>query len=122
MSTTGVKRVGKGYQSDNKAPVSYTVSTLGPKVPTLNLNLKRAFNSTRKPMPPPVSSDDILKRRSSFCGNNSRRSDDVVDEFGMVGAGCVGGQLQGAATFPEATHTVGTMKRAFKAIVTGKRS
>ena len=105
MSTTGVKRVGKGYQSDNKGQVSATV---GPKVPTLNI--KRAFNTSRRPMPPPVSSDDVLRRKSSFCGHGNN-GQEVVDEFGVVNCG------QGAS-FESAN--VSTMRR-LKAIVTGKR-
>ena len=108
MSTTGVKRVGKGYQSDNKVSLSH-----GPKVPTLNL--RRAFHSSRRPMPPPVSSDDVLKRRSSFCAGGDKGALDVVDEFGVVSCG------QSSMPFQEATNTVGTMRRALKAIVTGKR-
>lgn len=63
MATSGVKRVGKGYQSENYVPVANTKNSgLG-----LNLaqNKTRAFYSTRRPMPPPVSSDDLQRRTAS---------------------------------------------------------
>ena len=102
MSTTGVKRVGKGYQSDNKGP---QVNKTQPKVSTF----KRGpvfFASTRKHMPPPVSSEDLHRRASA---------DDVVDEFGVVTCG------QGSAPLQEAPNPVGTVRRAFKTLMTGKR-
>ena len=102
MSTTGVKRVGKGYQSDNKGPQANKTQ---PKVSTF----KRGpvfFASTRKHMPPPVSSEDLHRRASA---------DDVVDEFGVVTCG------QGSAPLQEPSNPVGTVRRAFKTLMTGKR-
>ena len=64
MATSGVKRLGKGYQSDNAGPVCGSVDS----VP---LNKSRHFYLTRKPMPPPVSSED--QRRAAS-----------MDEFGVV--------------------------------------
>lgn len=64
MATSGVKRLGKGYQSDNAGPVC---NTTGP----VQLNKSRHFYSARKPMPPPVSSEDQCRPAS-------------VDEFGVV--------------------------------------
>ena len=101
MSTTGVKRVGKGYQSDNKGAL---MNTGLPKLATIKRG-SSFFHSTRKQMPPPVSSDDV-QRRASFG---------EVDEFGVVGS------EQVVATFQEATNTVGTFRRALKAVVTGRR-
>jgi serine/threonine-protein kinase GIN4 len=62
MATSGVKRLGKGYQSDNHVPVANNKNSLG-----LNLaqNKARAFYSTRRPMPPPVSSEDLQRRTAS---------------------------------------------------------
>jgi serine/threonine-protein kinase GIN4 len=52
MATSGVKRLGKGYQSDNAGPVCGNI------VVPVSLNKSRHFYSARKPMPPPVSSED----------------------------------------------------------------
>ncbi|KAJ3528926.1 hypothetical protein NM688_g7927 [Phlebia brevispora] len=101
MSTTGVKRVGKGYQSDNKGPVSNKAQ---PKVSTYKRG-PTLFHSTRKPMPPPVSSEDVYRRSST--GD--------VDEFGVVTCG------QSSVALQEASNTVGTVRRAFKTLMTGKR-
>ncbi len=63
MATSGVKRVGKGYQSDNHVPVTNNKnSSLGLNLPQ---NKARAFYSTRRPMPPPVSSEDLQHRTAS---------------------------------------------------------
>lgn len=107
MSTTGVKRVGKGYQSDAKPILS---NTMPPKAPTMRRG--SFFHSSRKPMPPPVSSDDAgMRPRPSGA-------DVEIDEFGVV-------QTPGYtpnAPFQDSTNnTVGTVRRALKAIVTGKR-
>lgn len=53
MATSGVKRLGKGYQSDN-VPIVHS-STLGPGIAH---SKSRHFYTNRKPMPPPVSSED----------------------------------------------------------------
>jgi len=66
MATSGVKRLGKGYQSDNVGPVCS--NTTGPGVP---VNRGRHFYSARKPMPPPVSSEDQYRATS-------------VDELGVI--------------------------------------
>lgn len=97
MATSGVKRVGKGYQSDNRGPVHNTISH-----PSHKSNNPRAFNSVRRPMPPPVSSDD---QRPS------------VDELGvMTSTPAFGSPLMK----DEANTTVTMMRRAIKAIVPGK--
>ncbi|OCH84370.1 kinase-like protein [Obba rivulosa] len=99
MSTTGVKRVGKGYQSDNAGPVTNVPQQN--RVPTNKYN-QRLFNTTRRRMPPPVSSEDILRESS-------------VDEFGVV--------VDSARPRPsedQGKNTVAVVRRAFKAIVTAK--
>lgn len=101
MSTTGVKRRGQGYQSDNVGPVS--------NIPLLAVSAARRnqkfFNSARRPMPPPVSSDDIRRATS-------------VDEFGVV---VRSGNVSNTPSTPDqGKNTVAIVRRAFKAIVTGK--
>ncbi|KAF5369402.1 hypothetical protein D9758_002490 [Tetrapyrgos nigripes] len=103
MATSGVKRVGKGYQSENVVPIHNTISHSNFS------NIKqnhRAFYSVRKPMPPPVSSEDHQRQSVS------------VDELGMMtyhGAGTVspGNKDEGKAT-------ITLVRRAFKAMVPGK--
>jgi len=103
MSTTGVKRVGKGYQS---GPIS--------QIPQAKLSAKRNpnfFLSTRRPMPPPVSSED-LRRTASF------------DEFGVkaASAGALGVAGTSIATSNSkgeegsGGNTVGIVRRALKAM------
>lgn len=68
MATSGVKRLGKGYQSDNIAPA------IGPTgSATLQYGKGRSFYSTRRPMPPPVSSADQFRAAASVdeLGNMS---------------------------------------------------
>ncbi|THH04089.1 hypothetical protein EW146_g10267, partial [Bondarzewia mesenterica] len=106
MATTGVKRVGRGYQSDNVGPMS-NVPQAGSQKP-----VPRMFHSTsRHPMPPPVSSDDIEKRRTVS-----------VDELGVMQS-CsvdVGGETQIQVSKDERSNTVRNVRRAIKAIVAGK--
>ncbi|KAI0087036.1 hypothetical protein BDY19DRAFT_1092650 [Irpex rosettiformis] len=91
MSTTGVKRVGRGYQSETAGPVSLMSRS---KVST-----KRSFLSSRKPLLPPVSSED-LRRAASF------------DDFGVQVASSASSK-SGDSTGP----TVGIIvRRALKAI------
>lgn len=67
MATSGVKRLGKGYQSDNISSIPQS-STLGPAA---SHSKGRNFYSTKRPMPPPVSSAD--QRRATS-----------VDELGVM--------------------------------------
>ena len=61
-------------------------------------------------MPPPVSSDDVgLRPRPSGA-------DVEIDEFGVVQTHAPNAPLQDSTN-----NTVGTVRRALKAIVTGKR-
>ena len=106
MATSGVKRLGKGYQSDNVGPLSNNLGvSCAPKY-----NNHRAFHSTRRPMPPPVSSADPIR---AVC----------VDELGVMNydtrpstAGS-GGQT---VLKDENNTTVALVRRAIKAIVPGK--
>jgi serine/threonine-protein kinase GIN4 len=97
MATSGVKRLGRGYQSDNAGPVSNNpVST----VSQYKRN-HRVFSSGRRRMPPPVSSADQMQ---SFS----------VDELGMM--------THGATTLDDKDETKTTaalVRRALKAIMTG---
>ena len=96
MSTTGVKRNGKGYQSESmRAPVE----NLRPHSSMAKRSQK--FFTGRRPMPPPVSSDD-LRRASS------------IDEFGAFMSTPAG------PTQEQNHNTIAIMRKAFKAIVTGK--
>ena len=94
MSTTGVKRVGQGYQSDNTG----AHVDIQPKTSTTKRN-PHFFLASRKPMPPPVSSEDLLKSVA-------------VDEFGAISC----------TPPPVFSHkedngsAVGIVKRAIKAI------
>nr|GAT42888.1 predicted protein [Mycena chlorophos] len=74
MATTGVKRVAKGYQSDNAGPVAYTVSGgVSPAAAAPPARPHRAFHSARRAMRPPVSSEDVNNRLSTS-----------VDELGLM--------------------------------------
>ncbi|OSD07458.1 hypothetical protein PYCCODRAFT_1358875 [Trametes coccinea BRFM310] len=106
MSTTGVRRNGKGYQSDNGGPVGH-VAAPRPHSSMAKRSQKFKFHTARRPMPPPVSSDD-LRRASS------------VDEFGTF---CPSQSTPAPAPAAGAEHnknTIAVVRKAFKAIVTGK--
>ncbi|KAJ7069621.1 CAMK/CAMKL/MARK protein kinase [Mycena amicta] len=105
MATTGVKRLGKGYQSDNAGPVSYTVNATAPRTPAAAPpRVHRAFHSARRAMRPPVSSDDVDNRLSAS-----------VDELGvMTYAG------PGTTSPREGNTTITLMRKALKAFVPGK--
>jgi len=85
MATSGVKRVGKGYQSESIAPVKSSGVGLG-----LTQNKGRAFHSTRRPMPPPVSSEDLLRKTASVdeLGNWSN-IEDIPDDSKETSVGFV---------------------------------
>ncbi|KAJ4501404.1 hypothetical protein C8R41DRAFT_704985, partial [Lentinula lateritia] len=102
MATSGVKRLGKGYQSDNVGPVHNTISHANHTKQS-----HRAFYSVRKPlqMPPPVASEDQAKTVA-------------VDEFGIIGYPT---ESTGATVLKDENNgTVALVRRAFKAIVPGK--
>ncbi|KAI8994232.1 hypothetical protein BD414DRAFT_576788 [Trametes punicea] len=102
MSTTGVKRNGKGYQSDIAGPVGNVARPHS----SMAKRSQKFFHSTRRPMPPPVSSDD-LRRASS------------VDEFGAF---CPSQSTPAAPAraAEQNKNTIAVVRKAFKAIVTGK--
>ncbi|KAF9483411.1 hypothetical protein BDN70DRAFT_318045 [Pholiota conissans] len=91
MATSGVKRLGKGYQSDNIAPVG-TSHTMGPSA--VPQHKGRLFHSTRRPMPPPVSSEDQPRPNS-------------VDELGVMVYADLPAKDEGNAT-------VSLVRKAFK--------
>lgn len=89
MSTTGVKRVGKGYQSEAKSEIPVASKGLGPPKRSQNF-----FLSTRRAMPPPVSSEDLRVRKVAS-----------VDEFGA-----------GRNKYGKESKESSIVKRALKAI------
>ena len=104
MATSGVKRLGKGYQSDNVGPVCS--NTVGPGVP---LNKGRHFYSARRPMPPPVSSEDQCRAAS-------------VDELGVITYG--ENHSDGPISKDDGNTTVALVRKAIKLMVpkaTGSR-
>ena len=104
MATSGVKRLGKGYQSDNAGPVC------GHSVDSVPLNKSRHFYLTRKPMPPPVSSED--QRRAAS-----------MDEFGAISQdGSSNSDVSNSKD--DGNTTVALVRKAIKLIVpkaTGSR-
>ncbi|RDB19031.1 MAP/microtubule affinity-regulating kinase 4 [Hypsizygus marmoreus] len=102
MATSGVKRLGKGYQSDNTGPIS--------SISNAKSDNHRAFHSVRRPMPPPVSSDDQRRTVS-------------VDELGVMGytpTSPTPGPGGHTLLKDETNTTVGLVRRAIKAMVPGK--
>jgi serine/threonine-protein kinase GIN4 len=98
MATSGVKRVGKGYQSSNVKPISTNASPSSSKTPG------RFFHPTRRPMPPPVSSEDkFMTWTTDELGLSSGRAN--VDDSGPL---------------EDRAGTAKTVSRAFKALVTGR--
>ncbi|KAH9936578.1 uncharacterized protein B0H18DRAFT_1113952 [Fomitopsis serialis] len=103
MSTAGVKRVGKGYQSQTAA---VPVSNIPVHMATHAKRNQHFFRSTRRPMPPPVSSDDLRRAAS-------------IDEFGVV-MRAAGAHDRSPDPFDQSKNTVAIVRKAFKAIVSGK--
>ncbi|THH31245.1 hypothetical protein EUX98_g2950 [Antrodiella citrinella] len=101
MSTTGVKRNGRGYQSDNIGPIGH----VAPPQPKTS---KHFFTATRK-MPPPVSSEDW------------RGQDTSADEFGTLGGATSPGPKAAYGTFSGKTDGVSKFRTALRTIVNGKR-
>ena len=105
MSTTGVKRVGKGYQSDNVAAISNI-----PRPKVSGRLQKRSSNfflaGGRRQMPPPVSSED-LRRRSQSVG---------PDEFGSVSTVPSSGSDTVGSKGDKSDESLGIVRRALKAI------
>jgi hypothetical protein len=109
MATSGVKRLGKGYQSDNVGPVGNSV---GPSAGAGGYHGKqdshRAFYSTKRPMPPPVSSEDLQRNTLS------------VDELGVMVAAPVDGGLASSTTEMKDEINAGSIMKRIKAMVPGK--
>jgi serine/threonine-protein kinase GIN4 len=101
MATSGVKRVGKGYQSCHVKPVSTGV----PSSSSSSRSPGKFFHSTRRPMPPPVSSED------KFAGASA-------DELGRIQPGSVGVDTYGFRE--DRAGAAKVVSRALKALVTGK--
>jgi serine/threonine-protein kinase GIN4 len=62
-ATTGIKKVGLGYQSDVNGPIANILST-DPYPSSASSKRTTFFHSTRRAMPPPVSSEDWRKTAS----------------------------------------------------------
>jgi serine/threonine-protein kinase GIN4 len=105
MSTSGVKRVGSGYQSvaaaaNHNGPVGH----LQPEVKAQRRSSRMFATTSKRPMPPPVSSEDVRRAAS-------------VDELGTIGrAG-----LLSPNPLP-ADESSGTVWRALKAATTRRMS
>lgn len=108
MATAGVKRVGKGYQSDNFKPMQNTVSATDTR--KTSANHSRAFGvfgSGKRQLPPPVSSDDIWPRSTS------------MDELGYsVCSAHIGATPR--ICRDDNKNTAALVKRAIKAMVPSK--
>ncbi len=103
MSTTGVKRNGKGYQSDNAGPIAHIAQPSATTKPLGKRSQKNIFGATKKHhMPPPVSSEDWRKSA-------------VPDEFGALSTPSVNN-----ATTTKGDKQ-GLVRRALRTIVNGKR-
>ncbi|PFH46524.1 hypothetical protein AMATHDRAFT_199381 [Amanita thiersii Skay4041] len=102
MATSGVKRVGKGYQSNNSMPVS----NIAQDSSSAKKSSHRPFQAGRRhQMPPPVSSDDI-------------RPTVMVDEMGVMTCSQAGAGTP--VVKDESNTTVALVRRAIKAMVPGK--
>lgn len=104
MATSGVKRVGKGYQSEFIPPPPSSFSGTSGSGATRR-HSKALFGSPKTPMPPPVSSDDLQRRGVS------------MDELGVItyDSSSDGKEESGGHS------TVAFMRKAIKAIKNPKR-
>lgn len=106
MATTGVKRVGKGYQSDNFRPLQNTAPLDAGKLPAGHSRTFGVFGTSKRQMPPPVSSDDVWCRAS-------------IDELGFTT--CSNAIRSTPRTSKDDNkNTAALVRRAIKAIVPGK--
>jgi serine/threonine-protein kinase GIN4 len=99
MATSGVKRVGKGYQSSHVKPISTNMSPSSSKSPG------RFFHSTRRPMPPPVSSEDKFMTWTP-------------EEVSVLSSNHV--NVDGPGLCEDHAGAAKAVSRALKALVTGK--
>ncbi|KAH0586424.1 hypothetical protein H2248_007659 [Termitomyces sp. 'cryptogamus'] len=111
MATSGVKRLGKGYQSDNTCPVPSSSGIPSAYRPRPE---KKLLQSTRKPMPPAVSSDDTSIQLGPI----------LVDELGVITRGPASTDALGGHTIlkDDGKTTAALVRRAFKAMVPSKTS
>ncbi|KIJ17615.1 hypothetical protein PAXINDRAFT_72848 [Paxillus involutus ATCC 200175] len=108
MATSGVKRVGKGYQSDNFKPVHNISNTVG-NSDHVKPNYSRGFGvfgTGKRAMPPAVSSEDQWSRSTS------------IDELGFVASGSGASASSSRMLKDESKGTF--VRRAIKAMVPGK--
>ncbi|KAF9220880.1 hypothetical protein BS17DRAFT_786121 [Gyrodon lividus] len=105
MATSGVKRVGKGYQSDNFKPVHNTINTVEHAKPNHSRSFG-VFGTGKRAMPPPISSDDQWRRSTS------------IDELGFVASG-PGTNASSSRAFKDESKAT-FVRRAIKAMVPGK--
>jgi serine/threonine-protein kinase GIN4 len=108
MATSGVKRVGKGYQSTNT--YTFQSSTVGPAAARTS---HRPFYTGRRAMPPPVSSEDLLRKLTTSIS---------VDEMGMMVERPVDAGDETPMTKDESNATVARVRRALKAIVPNNKT
>lgn len=110
MATSGVKRLGKGYQSDNIGPAGNTVghATAGAGEHNGKRDSHRVFYSAKRPMPPPVSSEDVQKGAMS------------VDELGITTAAPVDERLASSTSAMKDEVNAGSLMQRIKAMVPGK--
>ena len=94
MATSGVKRLGRGYQSDNAGPVLNNPQ----RTASQYKRNPRVFSAGRRRMPPPVSSADLMQTVS-------------VDELGVMTYGAAAADCK-----DEGNTTTALVRRAFKAI------
>ncbi|KAF9450563.1 kinase-like protein [Macrolepiota fuliginosa MF-IS2] len=103
MASSGVKRVGKGYQSDFIPPPPAAFNNQRGSGSGINRRQSRVFFGTsRIPMPPPVSSDDVAQRRGVS-----------VDELGIV---TYGPASDASKDESGGNSTVAFMRKAIKAM------
>ena len=105
MATSGVKRVGKGYQSDAPKPVHNSTST-AEHAKASHARGFGVFGASKRAMPPPISSEDAWRRSLS------------VDEFGFITAG-QGTNSSSSRTCKDENKAT-FVRRAIKAMVPGK--
>jgi len=105
MATSGVKRVGKGYQSDFIPPRPSTSNRTSLGSGAIKKRHSRMlFGAPKTPMLPPISSEDVVKRRGVS-----------VDEMGVISYGPVSaGPDDVESTGP---LTVSFVRKAIKAMV-----
>lgn len=112
MATSGVKRVGRGYQSELAVPVDSEPRSLsrslGPDGAIPKASPKMFLSARKSAMPPPVSSEDMVDERRAKS----------VDEIGVMQT--FSGVSSAPLTRDPRTKTVKNVRKALKAMVTGR--